>query len=258
MGCCQQFISSPNEIITLDREMEREKRRQLGLDSIKNEHILEESSNKRIKVDSDLFDTVQKRNSIESNNEDLPTFLSTTLLNEINQIRTNPLSYIPKIDKYMNLVETDKSGSSYININNNKIMLPQGKEAFQEAKTALSNAKSIHKIQKKKNLCIPFPKGENITKSDSIDYLKEEFEKIKQNVGNKYKDLSFFCDKNISNTEFVTVLNFLDMNDENKTKRHCILNEDYNVIGITTGVIDTINHVYCYYIVIGKESEDEF
>ena len=50
----------------------------------------------------------------------------------------------------------------------------------------------------------------------------------------------------------------LDMNDENKTKRHCILNEDYNVIGITTGVIDTINHVYCYYIVIGKESEDEF
>lgn len=257
MGCCQQFVSSPNEIITLDREMEREKRRQLGLDSIKNEHILEEPSNKKAKIDSDLFDTLQKRNSVESSNEDLPTFLSSTLLNEINQIRTNPQSYIEKIDKYMNLVETDKSGTSYININNNKIMLQQGKEAFQEAKSALLNAKPINKMQKKKELCIPFP-NENIAKSDNMDYLKEEFEKIKHNVGDKYKDLSFFCDKNISNTEFVTVLNFVDMNDENKSKRNCVLNEDYNVIGITTGVIDTTNHVYCYYIVIGKESEDEF
>lgn len=259
MGCCQYLVSKPNELITLDREMEREKMRAMQIERNKKESSLFEDSEQKKNYQSqniDCFDSVQKKNSIESNNDGLPSYLNESLLKEINQIRNNPSSYIKKIEGFINSIEHDKIGD-YIIINNNKINMKQGKESFIKVKELLMKSNGIRDMELKKDLCIPFP-FDNINKCDNSDYLNNEFSKIKSNTSNKYKDLFFFCDKNVSNTEFVVAYNFLNMTEEQKMVHNIILNEEYNVIGITSGKIDTNNNVYCYYFVFGKEKEDEF
>lgn len=259
MGCCQYFVSNPNELITLDREMEREKMRAMQIERNKKESSLFEDTLQKKHHQSqniDVFDSVQKRYSIESSNDGLPSYLNVSLLNEINQIRNNPLSYIEKIEAFINRIEHDKIGD-YVIINNNKINLKQGKDSFIKVKDILMKSNAIRNMQLKKDLCIPFP-FDNINKCDNFDYLNNEFSQIKKKTSNKYKDFLFFCDKNVSNTEFVVIYNLLNATEEKKIIHNIILNEEYNVIGITSGKIDTNNNVYCYYFIFGKEKEDEF
>lgn len=252
MGCCH--CGNSEEALNLDLEIEKEKRVK-KLESLRASNTVTEQSS-AFKVRR-VSDPTKKGTLTESVGNDcqMSLFIKTNLRKEINAIRSNPPSYVTKLEKFMSQVSSINN-SNVLSVNHNSFKIERGKEIFVEAINVLKNTKSEFELSIDNNLLIPFP-NEGLLNFDHDKYLKEEITKVKDNFGDRYERIEGYCEKSVSDTEFVAVMGLTNMN-TSEDKRGMILDGNFDKIAISVKKIDEINNVYCYYIVFGKERFDEF
>ena len=133
------------------------------------------------------------------------------LFDLINELRVNPKSFIAKIQLYKEklIIEKDKD---YINV----FEFPDGKKCFDECINYLQKQKDLKKFEKNQSM---------------------------------FECKKFFVNKNVSDLTFVIIYNLIDINspENNKIRRKCIMNEEYNKLNITISKEESENNLYSYY-----------
>ena len=185
-----------------------------------------------------------------NNNQNLLIF---QILEQINIIRTNPLSYIDIINKYKeNIIE--KNNKYYLKSNkylNTLILLEKGESEFNECIKLLYLQESLEPIElnHKLKLDVNIPlNNENL----SIDYYTslEFIEKIINNKIKLLKDnfeiIGFHYDKSLNDPELSVVLQLIDDTGNEKSRRKNILNKKVKYVGISA--LNLKENIYCYYL----------
>ena len=184
-----------------------------------------------------------------NNNQNLLIF---QILEQINIIRTNPLSYIDIINKYKeNIIE--KNNKYYLKSNkylNTLILLEKGESEFNECIKLLYLQESLEPIElnHKLKLDVNIPlNNENL----SIDYYTslEFIEKIINNkiklLEDNFEIIGFHYDKSLNDPELSVVLQLIDDTGNEKSRRKNILNKKVKYVGISA--LNLKENIYCYY-----------
>lgn len=185
-----------------------------------------------------------------NNNQNLLIF---QILEQINIIRTNPLSYIDIINKYKeNIIE--KNNKYYLKSNkylNTLILLEKGESEFNECIKLLYLQESLEPIElnNKLKLDVNIPlNNENL----SIDYYTslEFIEKIINNkiklLEDNFEIIGFHYDKSLNDPELSVVLQLIDDTGNEKSRRKNILNKKVKYVGISA--LNLKENIYCYYL----------
>lgn len=193
--------------------------------------------------------TIRKRSTLSG------IFPSTAMLREINQARTDPLSYITKIEYLKQFVKTKNNhcflflnSTNHININ-----LKKGIEAFDNCIEFLKEiSRQEHKLVPlimKEELKIPFPinSPEICTNQDYIRNIIQF--KTEENRGN-FKIIDFHYDICYNNVEVSTLLQIIDDTNSNYQRRKNIFNPHAKYIGISEGTI--FDNMRCYYLLFAE------
>ena len=171
-------------------------------------------------LDNDKFENSENISISEEKSDYNLTNMEKTLFDLINELRNNPKSFIDKIELYKNklIFEND---TNYIIIDNNEFEFKYGKESFDECINFLKNQKKLEKFEKNQSM---------------------------------FECKKFFVDKNVSDLLFVLIYNLIDINssDDNKTRRNCIMSEEYNKLNITITKDEIGNKHYSYYFSFDK------
>ena len=176
-------------------------------------------------IDEIFLDNDKLENSVnitisEDKSEYNLSNMEKSLFDLINELRSNPKSFIEKIQLYKDkLIYEDDT--NYIIIDNNEFEFKYGKESFDECIHFLKNQKKLEKFEK--NLSM-------------------------------FESKKFFMDKNVSDLLFVLIYNLIDINspDDNKIRRNCIMSKEYNKLNITITKDDIENNLYSYYFSFDK------
>ena len=146
--------------------------------------------------------------------------MENNLFDLINELRSNPQSFIDEIEKYKNklIKENDKY---YIKIDNNEFEFEDGAENFDECIEFLKNQKKLEKFEKNQSM---------------------------------FECKKFFVDKNVSDLSFVVIYNLIDITspENNKIRRDCLMNEKYNKLNITITKDELGKKLYSYYFSFDK------
>ena len=149
----------------------------------------------------------------------------------INNIRSNPISYIQIIEKSIKNIKRTKS-NKIIYHNKVKVALFKGEEAFYEAEEKLKNTLPMNALEFDPNLCIPLPENEDKIKSQ--EFLNDNVEKMREkniNVEIFFRDL-------VKIPEVAVLLMIVDDNSKNVTKkRNTLLNKNFRYIGVCSKFI---------------------
>ena len=174
------------------------------------DEIFFENNNK-----SENSNNIQNNNSIDKNDLNFSSsYMENNLFNLINEIRSDPSSFIRTIQKYKD--ELKKENEKYfIIIENKRFEFPNGEESFDE--------------------CINFLESQN--KLDKFENGKTIFE-----------CKNFFIEKNVSDLPFVLTCILIDDNneEENKIRRNCLMSDQYNTLKISITKIEIENSLYSY------------
>ena len=166
------------------------------------------------------------------------------MFSQINNIRTNPKSFIKIIEKEKMNISKDKRGNS-IYKGKLKVALTKGKEAFDEAISSLKKIKPMNPLIFNNKLCVEISKNKNEFKSG--DYLRL---KIQEKVNNGVKIKAFWRDI-INDPEINFLLMIVDDNPiKIGAKRKDILNNKMKYIGINSAYLD--NDFVCYLVLSDK------
>ncbi|MCQ2819920.1 MAG: hypothetical protein MJ252_21860 [archaeon] len=187
--------------------------------------------------------------------------LANQLLEEINQIRTNPQSYKSKIKKYMlNIIY--QNGKFLLKTENEiYLSLMKGESAFEDALKYLSHSQQMLPLQMIDELKIDLEyfnegnasfKMENFSSSEFID---KSINKIKKKIKNKYEILGFHYDMSTNNPELSTVMQIVDDTNSFMVRRNIIMNPKVRYIGIS--ILKLKPNVFCYYLVFAKKTNDK-
>jgi hypothetical protein len=177
---------------------------------------------------------------------------------EINNIRNNPQSLIPKIEKYKNKI-SNYGKHFFINIDqNNKLKLSKGKSVFESCQSYLEKKKPLSSLFLKNELTFPFPEYEQnnieMKLEDCINesYLTPTLTKIKNDLL-KYNIQvnNFHYDIMNSNIELSVLLQIVDDTNSMFQRRKNIFGKNIKYIGLNIGKIE--NGLYCYYLLFGKD-----
>ena len=150
----------------------------------------------------------------------------------------------------------NKKKHYYITVDNFKIILNEGQEAFKEAKNFLQNIKPVNKLTYFEDLNIHFPSDKE--NCDNGDYIQSEIDRIKNESRIKFSEISCICNKNVPNEEYIIVSNIIDMDSPDKINRDILLNGKFSKIGVNSGKINDDKNIYCVYMTFGEENQDEF
>ena len=258
MGSCCQYINSNNEFqFNLDQEILKKRKKKL-----KNKNSFSKFENNLINSYREQLSTnkVLKKNGTLNSNIESTTFnsqIQNNILIYINKLREAPLSFIPIIDKYSQMVQfNNKKKHYYIIINNFHIILNQGQEVFEETKQFLQNVKPVNKLNYFEDLNVNFPYNTN--DYDSDNYIESEINRIKNEARIKFSEISVICNKNVLNEEYIVVSNLIDFDNVDKINRNILLNKKFRKIGINLGKINDDKNIYCIYLSFGEENDDEF
>ena len=137
------------------------------------------------------------------------------LFNLINDLRTNPKSFITKIEEYRSKLQKNDN-NYYIIIDEIKFEFPNGEECFNECINFLNEEKSLEKFD---------------------------------NSASMFESKILFKDKNVSDLYFVLIYNIMNLNnsEDNKIKRSCIMSEKYNKLNITISRDEYTFKLYSFY-----------
>jgi hypothetical protein len=158
------------------------------------------------------------------------------MLDLINQIRANPVSYADVIEECMQNIteEQDKNDESKTRIiykKKVKVALNRGEIAFKDAAEELRNMEPLPPLELKNDICVPLPEEEAEIRDSS--YLREQVKIIREktNIDVFFKDL-------IKIPEVSALLMIVDDSEKNPgKKRKAVLNPDFKYIGISSKFI---------------------
>ena len=176
---------------------------------------------------------------------------------EINNIRNNPQSLIPKIEKYKSKISNYGNQIFIIIDRENKLKLSKGKIIFESCKSYLEKKKSVCSLYLKNELTFPFPEnGENseMKLEDCISekYLTPTLIKIKNNILKYNIEINnFHYDIMNSNIELSVLLQIVDDTNSMFQRRKNIFNKNNKYIGLNIGKIE--GGLFCYYLLFGKD-----
>ncbi len=137
------------------------------------------------------------------------------LFDIINELRSNPQSFITQIEKYKGMLKKEDDKYCII-IDENEFEFKEGIESFDDCIELLKNQKHLEKFEKSMSM---------------------------------FECKKLFIDKNVSDLLFVVVYNLMDAGslDDNKIRRKCLLSEEYNKLNITISKNESGNKLYSYY-----------
>lgn len=161
------------------------------------DEIFFESNNKSINSNN-----MQINNNIYDNDFSFNlTDMENSLFNLINEFRSDPRSFIKTIQQYKDQLKKEDD-KYFINIEDNRFDFKYGEECFDEC---INFLKSQNKLEK-------FDKGQTI-----------------------FESKNFFMETNVSDLPFVLTCILIDVNNEkeNKIRRNCMVNEEYNTLKIS-------------------------
>ena len=158
------------------------------------------------------------------------------MLDLINQIRANPVSYADVIEECMQNIteEQDKNDESKTRIiykKKVKVALNRGEIAFKDAAEELRNMEPLPPLELKNDICVPLPEEEAEIRDSS--YLREQVKIIREktNIDVFFKDL-------IKIPEVSALLMIVDDSEKNPgKKRQAVLNSEFKYIGISSKFI---------------------
>ncbi len=261
MGCqCSQSIKKEekqNENILLNNiqnGMNIDEKPMTNIIKIRPFSKFESFSNQNTKVTSNSKNNnYELKNQFNNSFNNQQNILSFQLLQQINIIRTNPLSYIDIINKYKeNIIE--KNNKYYLKSNkylNTLILLEKGESEFNECIKLLYLQESLEPIElnNKLKLDVNIPlNNENL----SIDYYTslEFIEKIINNkiklLEDNFEIIGFHYDKSLNDPELSVVLQLVDDTGNEKSRRKNILNKKVKYVGISA--LNLKENIYCYYL----------
>ena len=156
------------------------------------------------------------------------------IVSELNNLRTNPQSYIDPIREYKNYFH-----------NNNILKLPgakigiqtsEGASAYEEAAIYLKTQKSIPELKCIKGLCKVAEQFLNEIQKSSIDKIGEiDMEKIIKSIGTFSGSFSRAIDFGGTTPALVVSNLLVSDGDETRGQRNNIFNEDLKYVGIAHG-----------------------
>ena len=273
MGCCHYISPQQNELLNLDKEIERQRLHELKYannnNNAFNHNSLSDffaSDSKRVLMHNPSitskndFKHVNSRLSYESfdHGDIIPLTIASSLFNEINHLRTCPTDFATKVQHYADMIQYNNTQGWFINVNERQILLNQNKDYFINAVEYLHSIQPMHALTFDNDLTIPLHSN-SINSGSSSNDIETQIELIKQRNVNKYKECYIIIDKNVSNVEFVAVYNYVDLcnnNGDNNNilrKRNMLLNRTIHNVGISVCKIDAVSGVYCYIIIFGIE-----
>ena len=158
------------------------------------------------------------------------------MLDLINQIRANPVSYADVIEECMQNIteEQDKNDESKTRIiykKKVKVALNRGEIAFKDAAEELRNMEPLPPLELKNDICVPLPEEEAEIRDSS--YLREQVKIIREktNIDVFFKDL-------IKIPDVSALLMIVDDSEKNPgKKRQAVLNSEFKYIGISSKFI---------------------
>ena len=198
----------------------------------------------------------------KTNNLDLQYLtrnLSFSLYELINKTRTNPKSFIDTIKIWKEKI-IYKNNQYLLPISNEiYISLNKGVNAFDECITYLNQLEPMNSLIMKEELSINIEDNikENYEESNYISFsFLEKVIKIKKKEleknNKKYKISGFHYDKSCDNPECSLVLQIVDDNMGDLSRRKNLLNPYFTYIGITTVIIK--ENVFCYYCLFANKN----
>ena len=166
-------------------------------------------------------------------------FYSQYMFSQINKIRTDPKSFIPKIKNAIKKITNDKKNGKLIYKGRLRVSLYKGETAFTEAISDLENKEPMNPLEFKKELCVDISEDE--TEFKSGDYLRE---KIREKINDGITVRAFWRDI-IKDPEINFLLMIIDDNAIRRgDKRKDILDPNMKYIGINSASLG--NNFVCY------------
>ena len=194
-----------------------------GLNALRARYEKENNQNDEIYQSDDNKQFLFKNNLDEPQDD-----FSKYIFDNLNNIRENPQSFIPIIERAKSNIMYDKSGIC-IYKSSVKVALSKGEPAFDEAIEYLKNLKPMQKLKFSSDLLIPLPENEEQIKDRT--YMNEL---INKKVQSGIPIKSFWRDI-IKNRETCLLLMVVDDTGPNSgRKRSDILDENMQYIGITS------------------------
>ena len=194
-----------------------------GVNALRARYEKENNQNEEIYQSDNNKQFIFKNNVEEPQDE-----FSKYIFDNLNNIRENPQSFIPIIEKAKSNITFDKSGIC-IYKSSVKVALSKGKPAFDEAIEYLKNLEPMPKLKFSSDLMVPLPENEEQIKDRT--YMNELINKKLQS-GMPIK--SFWRDI-IKNRETCLLLMIVDDTGPNSgRKRNDILDKNMQYIGITS------------------------
>ena len=194
-----------------------------GLNALRARYENENNQNDEIYQSDDNKQFLFKNNLDEPQDD-----FSKYIFDNLNNIRENPQSFIPIIERAKSNIMYDKSGIC-IYKSSVKVALSKGEPAFDEAIEYLKNLKPMQKLKFSSDLLIPLPENEEQIKDRT--YMNEL---INKKVQSGIPIKSFWRDI-INNRETCLLLMVVDDTGPNSgRKRSDILDENMQYIGITS------------------------
>ena len=181
-------------------------------------------------------------------------FPSTAMLREINKARTNPLSYIDKIEQLKKCIVTKNNHSFLLIKNKNKINinLNKGVQSFNNCVAylrTLSTKPKLSPLVMKEELKVPFP----INSPElcvNKDYIRNVIVFKTEENRDKFSIIDFHYDICYDNIELSVILQIIDDTNSNYQRRKNIFNPKARYIGITEG--NLWDYMKCYYLLFAE------
>lgn len=248
MGC----VNCPRNIISQGLVVMNEP-------SLPEEDSMKVFSLEKTKEHNSLF-SLSTKESVEKSTQILKkaslseVFPTTAMLREINKARTNPLSYIDKIEQLKKCIVTKNNHSFLLfnNKNNISINLNKGVQAFNNCihyLQILSTKPKLSPLIMKEELKVPFP----INSPElciNKDYIRNVMQFKTEENRDTFSIIDFHYDICYDNIELSTLLQIIDDTNSNYQRRKNIFNSKAKYIGITDG--NLWDYMRCYYLLFAE------
>ena len=184
--------------------------------------------------------------------------LSFSLYEIINKIRTNPKSFIDKIKAYKEKI-IRKDYQFLLPISKEIfITLNRGPKAFDETIDYLNKIEPMNSLIMKNELKINVDENNsdnyeemNFTSFSFLEKVIKDKKKELEKNNQKYKIEGFHYDKSTDNPEISLILQIVDDNMGDCSRRKNLLNPKFNYIGITT--VNIKDNIFCYYMLFANK-----
>ena len=244
MGCtnCPRNITSQGVVVISEPSLPEEDC--MKIFSLEKNAIFSFSTKERVEKSTKIL----KKASLSE------VFPSTAMLREINKARTNPLSYIDKIEQLKKCIVTKNNHSFLLfnNKNNININLHKGVQSFNNCITylrTLSTKPKLSPLVMKEELKVPFP----INSPElcvNKDYIRNVIVFKTEENRDKFSIIDFHYDICYDNIELSVILQIIDDTNSNYQRRKNIFNPKARYIGITEG--NLWDYMKCYYLLFAE------